>query len=169
MEITLSGALERYVDEQVKTGRYADANEVVHEAIRRAETTSRYRNLGEADADVMALAFIVMMEAAKSAQEDLKAIMDGVKLINKEKEGWRTVNDTIRVFLDPCADKTEDDKGSRARRDLREQLDSFSEIGEMESLRLQMAMDRLSKFMTTLSNLLKKISDTESSITQNIK
>jgi hypothetical protein len=32
----------------------------------------------------------------------------------------------------------------------------MSELGEMESLRLQMAMDRLSKFMTTLSNMLKK-------------
>jgi hypothetical protein len=49
------------------------------------------------------------------------------------------------------------------------QLDSMSEIGETESLRLQMAMDRLSKMMTTLSNVLKKISDTAQSITQNIK
>ena len=48
-------------------------------------------------------------------------------------------------------------------------LDSMSEMGEMESLRLQMAMDRLSKMMSTLSNLLKKISDTSSAITQNIK
>jgi hypothetical protein len=39
----------------------------------------------------------------------------------------------------------------------------------MESLRLQMAMDRMSKMMSTLSNLLKKISDTSQSITQNIK
>lgn len=48
-------------------------------------------------------------------------------------------------------------------------LDSTSELGETESLRLQMAMDRLSKLMTTLSNLLKKISDTGQSIVQNLK
>lgn len=36
-------------------------------------------NLGAmADGDIMALAFIVMMEAAKSAREDLKAMMEGV-------------------------------------------------------------------------------------------
>jgi hypothetical protein len=47
-----------------------------------------YKNLGNlADGDVMAIAFVVMMEATKSAQEDLKSIMDGVKAINKEKEG----------------------------------------------------------------------------------
>lgn len=48
-------------------------------------------------------------------------------------------------------------------------LDSMSEMGETESLRLQMAMDRLSKMMSTLSNLLKKIGDTDQSITNNIK
>jgi hypothetical protein len=48
-------------------------------------------------------------------------------------------------------------------------IDSLSEMSEMESLRLQMAMDRLSKLMSTLSNILKKTSDTASQITQNMK
>jgi phage-related minor tail protein len=52
---------------------------------------------------------------------------------------------------------------------VKNKLDSMTEMGEMESLRLQMAMDRLSKMMSTLSNLLKKISDTASDITQNLK
>ena len=46
---------------------------------------------------------------------------------------------------------------------------SLSEIGEMESLKLQMAMDRLSKMMSTLSNLMKKIADTAEGIIQNLK
>ncbi len=48
-------------------------------------------------------------------------------------------------------------------------LDSMSELGETESLRLQMAMDRLSKMMTALSNILKKIDSTSESIVQNLK
>src|SRR5947209_18657800 len=45
-----------------------------------------YQNLGSLpSADVEAIAELVMMEAAKSAQEDLKSIMDGVKSINKQK------------------------------------------------------------------------------------
>jgi hypothetical protein len=52
---------------------------------------------------------------------------------------------------------------------LKKDLDSKSELGETESLRLQMAMDRLSKMMSTLSNILKKTSDTASDITQNLK
>lgn len=53
--------------------------------------------------------------------------------------------------------------------DVKAELDALSEMGEMESLRLQMAMDRLSKLMSTLSNILKKSSDTSAQITQNLK
>lgn len=56
-----------------------------------------------------------------------------------------------------------------AKETIKNKLDSMSEMGEMESLRLQMSMDRLSKMMSTLSNLLKKASETASGITQNIK
>ena len=52
---------------------------------------------------------------------------------------------------------------------LKSDLDSLSEMGEMELLRLQMAMDRLAKMMETLSNMLKKMSDTQSAIVQNLK
>lgn len=52
---------------------------------------------------------------------------------------------------------------------MKSELDSMSEMGEMESLRLQMAMDRMSKMMATLSNLLQKVSDTQDAIVQNIK
>jgi len=52
---------------------------------------------------------------------------------------------------------------------VKNKLDSLSELGEMESLRLQMAMDRVSKFMQTLSNLQKKMSETSAAITQNLK
>jgi hypothetical protein len=45
----------------------------------------------------------------------------------------------------------------------------MSELSEMESLRLQMAMDRVSKFMQTLSNIEKKMSDTDSQLVRNLK
>ena len=52
---------------------------------------------------------------------------------------------------------------------MNDDLGSVSEMGDEESLRLQTAMDRTSKLMTTLSNLLTKASDTAQAITQNIK
>jgi len=45
----------------------------------------------------------------------------------------------------------------------------MNEMSEMTSLRLQMTMDRRSKFIETLSNIVKKLSETSDSIVQNLK
>jgi hypothetical protein len=66
-------------------------------------------------------------------------------------------DDVTKAKIDSTIDKAKSD------------LDSMSEMGEMESLRLQMAMDRRSKLMSTLSNALEKVSDTADGITANLK
>ncbi len=48
-------------------------------------------------------------------------------------------------------------------------LGSLNEMSEMTSLRLQTAMDRRSKFISTLSQMMKKISTTQDILIQNIK
>ena len=48
-------------------------------------------------------------------------------------------------------------------------LTNLAEGREMQHLRLQMMMDRRSKLLSTLSNVLKKSSDTAQNITGNIK
>jgi antitoxin component HigA of HigAB toxin-antitoxin module len=226
-------------------------------------------DLGEGG-DIASLAFIVMMEASKSAQADLESIMNGVKAINQTKDGWRAAlagaNAAAATAGDPCKgptasafrqciqalkrkmsrmeiasldlmrasvsnaqgelmhlrdalqqapqevdrmrrklppparplppspcrgwnagfwkdcvaalttslagnlpDSASESDVRRAADALKQEIDSMSEMSEMTSLRLQMAMDRLSKLMTTLSNILRKISDTEQAITQNLK
>ena len=93
MEISLAPRQEAFIREQLETGHYVDASEIVREALRQLE----------------------------------------------------------------CRCRTSDRP---------------SDMGEMESLRslrLQMAMDRMSKLIATLSNLLRKMSDTAASITQNLK
>lgn len=51
----------------------------------------------------------------------------------------------------------------------RQALDAMAEMSEMQGLRLQMAMDRASKAMSALSNLLKASSETAKAIVQNIR
>ncbi len=46
---------------------------------------------------------------------------------------------------------------------------SVGEMSETQSLRLQMTMDRYSKFMETLSNIEKKVAQTQDSVVQNMK
>lgn len=53
--------------------------------------------------------------------------------------------------------------------ELKGKLDGMNEMSEMTSLRLQMTMDRRSKLISTLSNIMKKISTTQDTLTQNIK
>jgi hypothetical protein len=48
-------------------------------------------------------------------------------------------------------------------------IDGMNEMSEMASLRLQMMMDRRSKFISTLSNIMKKISTTQDSLVENLK
>ena len=58
---------------------------------------------------------------------------------------------------------------NQARASLGAGRDSTVEVGEMESLRMQLAMDRYSKFMRAISNVEKKLSDTDASIIGNLK
>lgn len=53
--------------------------------------------------------------------------------------------------------------------DLKGKLDGMNEMSEMTSMRLQMTMDRRSKFISTLSNIMKKISMTQDTLVQNLK
>jgi putative addiction module CopG family antidote len=53
--------------------------------------------------------------------------------------------------------------------ELKGRIDSVSELSEMTSLRLQMAMDRRSKLIATLSNIMKANSDTQSGLVGNLK
>jgi hypothetical protein len=115
--------------------------------------------------DVEALALQVMLEASRAADEDLRAVLDQMRAVSTARKRLRQKPrpavaseidlDTVLQLVATLYAKQLDD--------------SLSELSEMDQLRLQMAMDRLSKMMSTLSNILKKMSDTASQITQNLK
>ncbi len=108
-----------------------------------AEVRSGFQGLGNLpNEDIEAIAFLVMMQATQDAQSDLKNIMDGVKKANQQKQSQRAAQN---------------------------QKDAVSEMSEEESLRLQMTMDRRSKFIETLSNVEKKMAQTQDSVVQNLK
>ncbi len=170
--------------------------------------------------DITAIVFLVMMIAAKAAEEDLKSMMEEMKSKNAQKSSLRnaahasalgagravqssmmsaklaaqtsminarsaaqasvsgaksaaqSMNAQISAQASKAAayatETARSAKSSLADK-LKNDLDSMSEMGEMESLRLQNAMDRMSKMATSLSNLSKKISDASSQIVQNLK
>jgi putative addiction module CopG family antidote len=227
MDTSLTPALRRFVDRQIKSGRFKNAGEVINAALQQMAVAASQAGslaglaalsgLGDSP-DIDGLVVIVMMEAAKDAEQDLKDIMADVKAATAAKAKLRdlinrvnrdvaanargcTADDNRKLdfsrglggepayhrapmpVLDPDAEGgvrltpcdlhrgkiTSYDQLVVIRDDLRGQLDSLSEMSEMTSLRLQMAMDRRSKFIETLSNIMKKISTTADTLVQNLK
>src|SRR5262249_44918493 len=131
------------------------ARKVVDEASRFGLTT-------QSSTDIETLVVLVMAEAAKDADEDLKSMasrLAAIRAVQRCKGDPTCIRD-----LRATAEIRQADLDA-----IRDNLDSMSEMGETESLRLQMAMDRLSKFMSTLSNVEKRISSTSQQIVQNLK
>ena len=88
--------------------------------------------------------------------EDLPEVTAAVRT---EKEQLSSFSDELRQFQ---LDMNELDT-------ILTQLGRMDEISEELSLRLQMAMDRRSKFISTLSQIMKYISTTQDILVQNIK
>jgi hypothetical protein len=136
-----------------------------------------------------------MMEEMKKQNEKKKALRDALNKIKRneanQKEMLRAEYDSLRKLL-AAADSpnnlriTDNDKKvgiastvvsqkvtpaqvNQLKTELIEKLDAMSEMSEMMSLRLQMYMDRYTKFMNTLSNMMKKLSDTAETIIGNLK
>jgi putative addiction module CopG family antidote len=226
MNVTLPPRLKQFVEREIKAGRFENTSSAICDGLRLLEQRDAVAMSLRPDVtvlgsiggfEVMALAVIVMMQAAKSAEDDLQAIMEEVKASTAAKAELRALIAKVNHDVAENASQRDGkpplrfaargigseggyhrmplphpDPGSpnsvrrvptnmhkgpikdvcvlRAIEDeLKNALDSMSEMSEMESLRLQMAMDRVSKLMSALSNILKKISDTQNAIITNLK
>lgn len=116
--------------------------------------------------------YFFMSEAAKESSADLKDMLDEVQKTNQSKKSLREQQDQTSKFKKRCqtvpCDVSMADIDAKLEK-LKNELDSLNEMSELDLLRLQQAMDRRSKLMEMLSNMLKKFSDTSSSIVQNLK
>ncbi len=151
------------------------------------------------DMDIEAMVMLVIMEISKDAEDDVRAIMEQMREANKQKQAMRDVirlmkkkraeqknnmrqeylsrtqYDSLKKLLVPTVvANTKTGTVTLAEldsllNDFRDKLDSMNEMGEMVSLRLQMIMDRRSKMISTLSNIMKKISKTQDEIVKNLK
>lgn len=128
-------------------------------------------NLGfttKATTDIEALVFVVLLEGAKAAEEDLRAVMEEVKEINRHKQA-------VREAIAQC----KRDRGclKEAKPPVGLAKASFDKLvgleldggSETKQLHLQILTDRRKTMMQTLSNLLKKWGDTAGAIVSNMK
>lgn len=134
------------------------------------------------DADIEAIAFLVLMQAAKSAQEDLKGIMGEVKKMNEDKVSQRQQANNIKqssaqMKTQARAEYKKADSLKPLRSaaitmkatELKDKKDNMSDFTTKQQLRMQMIMDHRNKVYEAISNMMKKISETEQSIIGNLK
>jgi hypothetical protein len=110
------------------------------------------------DADITTLVLLVMLQASRSAEEDLKAALDEIRALNRQKQRLRDLMAKLKASdLDEAIDR------------LKNELDALAELGEEQQLRLQQFMDRQARLCSTVSNIMKTLSETSASIISNLK
>lgn len=140
----------------------------------------------QAGGDIAPAAQPVMMEASKSAQEDLKALMAGVKSANAVNTGRTARNSSAAAA--PCAGQTTadwraclrrveenlarlppDPERAALMRAIKAEVDAMPAADGLDQMELQKLMQQRGQLQSMISNLLKKMSDTSNSIRQNLK
>ncbi len=178
-------AVREWISQEAKK---VSRSSVMNEAAVKADIQTRFVGQSLAGGDIETLILLVMTEAAQDAEKDLKAAMAEMKATNEKKAAQREAANKLKreetgikaaarqEYTRPATTNLQVRPGLVKRQsvnqsveDAKAKLDSKNEMGETESLRMQMAMDRLSKLEATLSNLLKKVSETQSNIVNNLK
>jgi hypothetical protein len=188
---TLSPSLREWVQVQGRKNLQAPAGA---DAIGAA---ARERLAGQqfADADIETLVQLVMMETAKDADEELRDAMAQMQAANRQKqamrdsvqrsrEAQREMKGALRDSYDqrtqlapvapakvtvvappPAAPSTALAQAETAP----EATDSLGDLSSDKQLRLQMLQDRRAEAMEMLANIMKKQSETSSTIIGNLK
>jgi len=113
-------------------------------------------------ADIEALTFVILAEAASGAEGDLKAAAAQLQAETASKQRLREQLAATDYATAPS--ETVKQQGS-----LNAQLNAVNDLSELQSIQLQLAMDRRSKLLATLSDLEKSLEDTQQAILQNLK
>jgi hypothetical protein len=176
MEISLTPKLEEYIQRQVRNGLYENPSEVVRTAIYQSVGIDRiFTAAGLAGIDVSEAAFFVMMMATKDMDDDIRAIMAEIKSVNAAKQTLRALIKDFNTWISaemskhPDSQDIDNDTVRSVLAGLNFYLDEMNEMSERIYSRLQMTMDRRSKFIETLSNIMKRDSLTQDIIAQNLK
>lgn len=123
---------------------------------------AQFEKLSRSDGEV--LAFYVLAESAKHLDDEITRITTCIEVIRQVAQKFH------EIIYDLSGCDTVTIRGLRSLLvDLKGKLEEMRGIREKTSLRLQIAMERRSKVIQTLSNIVKKISTTHDIIVQNIK
>jgi hypothetical protein len=121
--------------------------------------TSSVANLGSlGSGDIEEIVFVVLMQAAKSAEDDLRQIMAEAKALTAAKAKYRALMAAVQALQASLAGQVASDGGAASA--------GSAALGS----RLQAARDRMAKSEAALSSvLLKKVADAQSSVLTHLR
>lgn len=126
--------------------------------------------------DIIEAVDLIMFLLNDDGEADLRAMLVEMQAINKNKQKLRHLVDQVTQEGQRLRHADTSDTAAaytalvtEAQQAIEDRLDALSELSEMAAQRLQMAIDRRSKFLSTLANIMKKLSDTDTTIAQNLK
>jgi hypothetical protein len=120
--------------------------------------------VGCSGADVEELTILVLMSAVQATNSDLEDQLREAQAATRQKAEARLIEEKLEQQQVAAAAEINAEAAQ-----INVKLASLNEQSETQSLELQMTMDRRSKLIDTLSNVLKKLSGTNASIIQNMK
>ncbi len=100
-------------------------------------------------ADIDGLVFLVLMSSARAQDQELRSAMASMRAASQAKQDQRQVAARKAALADA--------------------KDSIGEMSPQDQLALQMAQDRRSKSLQALSNVMKKLRDSDAAIVGNLK
>jgi hypothetical protein len=106
---------------------------------------------GMSNNDIEGITVLIMVQAYKNADADLKLMVLGINHRNEQKQQEQTTMQTVTV------------------NDVENKNRSIEEINDLQSLQLRMIMERKSKMAEEISNVMKNISGTQENIINNLK
>jgi len=106
---------------------------------------------------IQQLQTVKIVSTPVNGEAALTSQMDGIE---KQLASIQSRQQQLQRELDAIA-KQQDE--------MKKKMDTMSEMSETTALRLQLYMDRRQKLYETLSNIMKKMSETQKSIVQNLK
>ena len=121
--------------------------------------------------DIDSLMFLVMMETARDADADMRDVMARMDAANARKQDQRDRKTKAPVTIGGEAARSPGGGGHPLNAGSTGGVakDALSEMSQGDQMRLQQAMERYSKAMEALANVMKKSSDTSNAITGNLK
>lgn len=112
---------------------------------------------------------LLLKQATEEAEEDLRTLLAKAQAAVRARQAMRAAIRDLHSEMNRAANRSIRKELGDALKDIQGSLSDATELSELTTLRLQMMMDRRSKFISTLSNILKKLSSTQDTLVQNLK